>query len=581
MHFSKIYPKLLSDLPPELRENAIQYRQLKKLIKQIVSELSLVGLNPDVLQELLRENVNEVDRHIKGKGKDKDGSSAVDDTEVGKSFATHPRLIYEVNDASGRIEPRLRIWITPPSSPALEDSEVESHSVTSSLGASPSSSRNDSDAESISNEEDKKDGDEGEEADNLVVSHSSSTLSSDRKNLIWALQRRGSQPATESICPSLDAIAESTTSPKLEEIVIPLVSDTAFFQSLSKALISLSTHLLSLHAKFVDTLQALGKDIGSVARPVSSGHSYHPHSMLSNPGTIKSPSSSFKSDLYSWREIFQLYVETEVFETVSEVRRGENSVEESERRLKLFAERVTTRGLGDERALKLERSREALQTFLELNMFILNIKKFQIANAEAIRKILKKHAKRTALKLPSTGPVPSSPDLASFGLQGPFARVLMPKLRLRDLQALDTIHTEGILLNRDTPVMTYAFADLPRVLVQAVGEVLLPIIPHVDDYACVICTNIAFKPIRLNCGHLFCVRCLVKMQKRGQGDCPMCRAPTVLIADRSNVDWALLNFMADWFPIESRKKLKQSEKEANEEQLIEMGVDPNQKCIVM
>lgn len=28
------------------------------------------------------------------------------------------------------------------------------------------------------------------------------------------------------------------------------------------------------------------------------------------------------------------------------------------------------------------------------------------------------------------------------------------------------------------------------------------------------------------------LRCLVKMQKRGQGDCPMCRAPTVLAADR-------------------------------------------------
>jgi hypothetical protein len=69
-------------------------------------------------------------------------------------------------------------------------------------------------------------------------------------------------------------------------------------------------------------------------------------------------------------------------------------------------------------------------------------------------------------------------------------------------------------------------------LVQAMGEVLLPIIPHIDDYACVICTSIAFKPIRLHCGHLFCVRCLVKMQKRGKGNCPMCRAPTVLSADR-------------------------------------------------
>jgi hypothetical protein len=90
----------------------------------------------------------------------------------------------------------------------------------------------------------------------------------------------------------------------------------------------------------------------------------------------------------------------------------------------------------------------------------------------------------------------------------------------------------------------------PRILIQAIGETLLPLIPHLDDYACLICTSIAFTPIRLSCGHFFCVRCvgliihiiaigfnsrlrcLVKMQKRGQGDCPMCRAPVVLIADR-------------------------------------------------
>lgn len=43
-------------------------------------------------------------------------------------------------------------------------------------------------------------------------------------------------------------------------------------------------------------------------------------------------------------------------------------------------------------------------------------------------------------------------------------------------------------------------------LVQAVGETILPIVPHIDDYECVICTSIAFKPIRLQCGHLFCIR---------------------------------------------------------------------------
>jgi hypothetical protein len=71
----------------------------------------------------------------------------------------------------------------------------------------------------------------------------------------------------------------------------------------------------------------------------------------------------------------QLYIEAEVFENVHEIQRGERSVEESEHRLELFAERVTQRGLGDQRKLKKMKSRDALETFLELNVFILNIKK--------------------------------------------------------------------------------------------------------------------------------------------------------------------------------------------------------------
>lgn len=93
-------------------------------------------------------------------------------------------------------------------------------------------------------------------------------------------------------------------------------------------------------------------------------------------------------------------------------------------------------------------------------------------------------------------------------------------------------------------------------------------------------------------------RCLVKLQQRGKGDCPMCRAPTVLQADRGtlfhttfllfwvfyfftgNVDYALLNFMADWFPLESREKLSANEREVAREQLEELGL-PDRGCLVM
>ncbi|KAK0183552.1 hypothetical protein F5146DRAFT_1010306 [Armillaria mellea] len=135
----------------------------------------------------------------------------------------------------------------------------------------------------------------------------------------------------------------------------------------------------------------------------------------------------------------------------------------------------------------MKNSREALESFLKLNMFILHVKKFQSANSEATRKILKKHAKRTALQLP------------------------------------DTTDHDFIIQSKSL--------SLPRILVQAIGEIILPVIPPLDDYACLICTNIAFKP--------------------------------------------------DWFPLESKQKLKDNEKEAAREEMLELGIDPEQGCRIM
>ncbi|KIK52382.1 hypothetical protein GYMLUDRAFT_49974 [Collybiopsis luxurians FD-317 M1] len=537
MHFSKTYAKLLLDLPPELRQNAIQYRQLKKLINQVVLELDELGLGPDVLHKLL----------VDGNGEGQEGK--------GLSARNHPKVVYEFNSDSGKIEPRLRIWLSwPLPTPVPSHSSTVPVSRVSSVDSEASSS-------------------EGGE----LTSSSSEGFGMKNISLLWALQRNAAVQNWAEDSPQITEVADteepqSTTKHPIvfsdsREIIIPLVKDSAFFELLSTALHSLSDRLSSLYGDFAESLETLSQKIGDSARPVSESRrrNFHAYSALSNAGTISSPSKSAKSDLYSWREIFALYIESEVFESLHESSPGQLSIDESEKRLKLFADRVTSRGLGDKRKLKLKESREALEGFLELNMFILNVKKLEQANAEATRKILKKHAKRTAL------PLPPSQEQNYYSQETSLAPRPVPSTSSTSLTS---------------PFPSYPSSDtissLPRTLVQALSTTLLPIIPHIDDYSCIICTNIAFKPIRLGCGHLFCVRCLVKMQKRRQGDCPMCRAPTVERADRSNVDWALLNFMQDWFPIESREKLKASEKEATEEQLREMGIDPDRlQCVVM
>ncbi|KAF8634688.1 hypothetical protein AX17_004125 [Amanita inopinata Kibby_2008] len=517
MHFSKTYSQILLTLPPELRENAIQYRQLKKLINQVVRELSTLGLSPAVLHELLEHaetryggpfTHNEI---VQARNK----QHLIQVKGDLQSPQAPTRIAYELSGNSDHLEPRLRLWVsTRPSDDNLDPTEDK---------------RTDSDG------------------DGPVDSTEGTALLEDlprrRHSITTPSGTYGPQGAyivaDDGSHPT--GVARVIDNTVTEEVVIPLVADTAFFQLLSSTLEALATHLTAVRSDFMEILERLSHTISATARPSSFSNSsmFRPYSgASSHAGLIRLPYVSLsKSDLYSWREVFQLYIEAEVFESITEEHAGERPVEDSEKRLKLFIERVTQRGLGTSRSMNLKQSHESLATFLELNLFILNIKKFQQANSEATRKILKKHAKRTALKIPvSIDPLP---------------------------------RTYGSL------------ASLPRILVQAISEVLLPIIPHVDDYACSICTNIAFKPVRLGCGHLFCVRCLVKMQKRNQDNCPMCRAPNVLRANKTNVDWALLNFMQDWFPAESREKLRSNEREAAEEQLIEMGFNPNQPCILM
>ncbi|KAL1726488.1 SPX domain-containing protein [Schizophyllum commune] len=524
MHFGKTYAQLLLDLPPELRDNAIQYRQLKKLINQVVRELTALGLSPQVLHELLDDH----DPPENDKGKQRAEPSPIPE---GEGDPCVPRVVYEFNHTSGKIEPRLRLRVGAVSGnihtddePTIEDAE-EADS-----GAGPSM--------------------------NVLHDMRRSSTDASTSNAVEEIS------TADHVSP--DSVAD-------EEIIIPLPSDEAFFALLFTALQSLSTHLESLKADFAHSLRDLARSISDTARPVSSTNpKFTPHSSAEHPGVLHVSAAKNASDLYTWRSIFQLYVEAEIFESQGERNRGERDIQKAEERLKLFADQIAKQGLADPSKLKLTQSREALQRFLELNAVILNVKKLQYANAEALRKILKKHAKRTALPLDNR-------ELASqkFGL------ILAPASQ-------DTDGGHGALMRQNQAAIIDLLQSNPsanslaHLLVQSMTETLLPIIPHLEDYSCLICTDVAFKPIRLACGHLFCVRCLVKMQKRGKGQCPMCRANVVLQADRSNVDWALINFIEDWFPVEARKKLRANEKEAAEEQLEELGLTPEDvRCVVM
>lgn len=95
---------------------------------------------------------------------------------------------------------------------------------------------------------------------------------------------------------------------------------------------------------------------------------------------------------------------------------------------------------------------------------------------------------------------------------------------------------------------------------------LLQLIPQLDDYMCPICCTVAFKPIQLQCGHVFCVRCLVKLKKEDKTNCPLCRYEgAIAMADGSNLDEERQLIIQKYFPVEVKEKLKDRNQERYEE----------------
>ena len=58
----------------------------------------------------------------------------------------------------------------------------------------------------------------------------------------------------------------------------------------------------------------------------------------------------------------------------------------------------------------------------------------------------------------------------------------------------------------------------------------MAVVPQLNDYLCPVCFSVAYRPVRLDCQHVFCIRCVVKIQRRNEKQCPLCRADVVMRA---------------------------------------------------
>ncbi|KAL8673343.1 MAG: hypothetical protein Q9168_002222 [Polycauliona sp. 1 TL-2023] len=154
--------------------------------------------------------------------------------------------------------------------------------------------------------------------------------------------------------------------PQLIRVEVPLRNNDEFFHILQHGLSGLN----ALHDQEKTTLS---RDIGDLAKAVS---------QLARP--VKGMQ---RTDLYAWRAIFNLYLESNVFFSTNENESFSRSPAQVQRQLQVFSSRLDE--LQKSHTILLKASKVALHRFLLVNANLLRVLKFQQLNMRAAGKILK------------------------------------------------------------------------------------------------------------------------------------------------------------------------------------------------
>ncbi|KAI5236572.1 hypothetical protein E4T43_08557 [Aureobasidium subglaciale] len=234
---------------------------------------------------------------------------------------------------------------------------------------------------------------------------------------------------------------------------------------------------------------------------------------LTEPAALKKGKYKARSDVTIWRQILALYVQHAIFFSPYERDRGSRSFDQAKSHLELFSKDLVDQGLV--KKFREKTSRNAFDHFVTINLDILKAMRFQELNMEAVRKILKKFDKRTALG--------ATKAYQSHANSGPFAK---------------SVATD---------------------MCAAMSQRVVIVVPQIDDYSCPVCCDIAWRPIRLECCNtVFCIRCMIELQKSAS-KCPMCRSTSVITADSGSIDQQRAEYLVKYFATEVKEKQKANE----------------------
>lgn len=233
---------------------------------------------------------------------------------------------------------------------------------------------------------------------------------------------------------------------------------------------------------------------------------------------------SNRKTLTAWRQVFQMYIEEGIFFGNTEVDHKSHDSDKAMQRLAEFSNKIAQAGVVER--LQKKDNLKALNMFMHINREILQGLRFGEINHSAMVKILKKFDKRTALGVKQTFP----------------RQVEYPEFS----------------------------EHLAKAVCAEVNTQILSNIPQIDDYSCPMCMEIKWRPVKLRCDHVFCIRCLIVMQNNKQHNCPFCREPTVFDANSDNLDHEMAAFLKKWFPEEVKSKQRYNELMAGVDQYGEV-----------
>ncbi|QPG77144.1 hypothetical protein FOA43_004548 [Brettanomyces nanus] len=489
MKFAKTFQKVLAEetLPDEWMEKAIRYKSLKKIINKTVSELESVGVSRNDMT-----------------------------------------INYEISKLKRRIRPVLTMNVSPLSEALIVDKldtlgyNYEIKPLKSQSQSEPESDDHESGTTELETPENSSYSTLQKFSDKLQVQLPEPTMD-DRASVESSIEASAvsflKTPISTTTAPSSASIVTAVNpfdDEPFYQITVSLHEDAKFFQMLYEEIEALNDFSDERENEITDWVEKIADIVAKVSSP-----------------------EVRKNDLYTWRKIFQIYMDSQIFFSTIEQSAGVLSNATSKIRYGKFLEKIEKEKLVQH--FKLKESLDGFMEFKALNESILKVSNFQALNIMAISKILKKFDKRTHFK----------------------SKELFPLL-IQKSEQIDILQNS---MGRDIgSIMTNR---------------LLNIIPQVDDYLCPICCSVAYKPIRLDCGHLFCVRCLVKLQRKTEDRCPLCRQPVVMKADQRNLDLSQMAYLKMYFPKEVKKKQAENEKEIFKEQYGHV-VDPDAKaCIIM